>query len=445
MARWVTMKLRADQTGDRGLPMPLWLQGGLESAQAAIISALVVIAPIAAVWATSGFRETHLDVLARLAGQAWLVIHGVPLYLTTVAEGAAARPETGTLSLVPLGLTLIPFLLAWRAGRRLARASYTDQLWQALLGSWLVYAAFGVTTGFVCRTDDVEVFLWWAALFPLVPFALGMVIGARREAGSWSRLIGVDAVDWIARTSQHSRWAGSYLSSAAKAGFVALMAALALASALLAVDLFIHWNLVVAVYEGLDAGAVGGAGLTIAQLGFLPNLAVFALAWVSGSGFALGAGSQAGPLATAAGPLPSIPVLAAIPAGPLDYGVVALVVPVLAGVLAGWWFLREGENHFDEWLSIKVRVRWFTAAASTLVLGIIAGAAAGLLAGALAWIAHGSAGIGRLTDIGPNPLWTAVWVAAEACVGVVIGYAAGPWLERRQQLREADLGTAPSK
>ena len=32
----------------------------------------------------------------------------------------------------------------------------------------------------------------------------------------------------------------------------------------------------------------------------------------------------------------------------------ALVVPVLAGVLAGWWFLREGENHFDEWLSIKV-------------------------------------------------------------------------------------------
>ncbi len=38
-----------------------------------------------------------------------------------------------------------------------------------------------------------------------------MVIGARREAGSWSRLIGVDAVDWISRTSQHSRWAGSYL------------------------------------------------------------------------------------------------------------------------------------------------------------------------------------------------------------------------------------------
>ena len=423
--------------------MPLWLQGGLESAQAAVISALVVIAPIVAVWATSGFGSAGFDVLARLAGQAWLVIHGVPLYLTTVGEGSAARPETGTLSLLPLGLTLIPFLLAWRAGRRLARASYTDQLWQALLGSWLVYAGFGIATGFICRTEDVEVFLWWAGLLPLVPFGLGMVIGARREAGSWSRLIGVDAVDWIARTSQHSRWAGSYLASAAKAGFVAVIAALAISSALLAVDLFIHWNLVVAVYEALDAGPVGGAALTIAQLGFLPNLAVFALAWLTGSGFALGVGSQVGPLGTAVGPLPTIPVFAAIPSGPLDFGPVALVVPVLAGVLAGWWFLREGENHFDEWLSIKLRVRWLTAAASTLFLALIVGAAAGVLAAALAWLARGSAGIGRLSDIGPDPLWTAVWLAAEVGIGVVIGYAAGPWLERRQ-LRDAELGSAPS-
>ena len=436
------MKLRADQTGDRGIPMPLWLQGALESAQAAVISALVVLAPIVAVWATAGFQNNNFDALARLGGQAWLLIHGVPLHLTMVAGEAAAQPESGTLSLIPLGLTLIPFLLAWRAGRRLARASYTDQLWQALLGSWLVYGGFGMATGFVCRTDDVAIFLWFAGMLPLIPFGLGMVVGARREAGSWSRLIGVDAVDWIARTSQHSRWAGSYLGSAIKAGFVALMAALTMSAALLAVDLFIHWDRVIAVYEGLDAGAMGGAVLTIAQLGFLPNLAVFALAWTSGSGFALGVGSQAGPLGTAVGPLPSIPVFAAVPSGSLDLGFVALVVPALAGALAGWWFLREGENHFDEWLSIKLRIRWFTAAASTLVLGALIGVAAGAMAGGLAWFARGSAGIGRLTDIGPDPLGTSLWVAAEVGIGVVIGYAAGPWLERRQKLREADLEAA---
>ncbi|WP_091250942.1 DUF6350 family protein [Arthrobacter sp. ok909] len=433
------MKLRADQTGQRGLPMPLWLQGALESAQAAVISALVVAAPIVTVWATAGFQNSGFDLLARLAGQAWLLIHGVPLLLATAGAGSAAHPDSGTLSLIPLGLTLIPFLLAWRAGLRLARASYTDQLWQALLGSWLMYAGFGVATGFVCRTSDVGISLWSAALIPLIPFGLGMVVGARREAGSWSRLIGVDAVAWLSRTSQHSRWAGSYLGSAIKAGWVALMASLSMAAALLAVDLFIHWNLVVAVYEGLDAGAIGGAVLTIVLLGFLPNLVVFALAWISGAGFALGVGSAAGPLGTAVGPLPSIPVFAALPSGSLDFGFVALVVPALAGALAGWWFLREGENHFDEWLSIKVRARWFTAAASTLVLGAVIGSVAGLLAAGLAWLAGGSAGIGRLTEIGPDPLRTALFVAAEVGIGVVIGYAAGPWLERQQKLREADL------
>lgn len=439
------MKLRADQTGQRGLPMPLWLQGALESAQAAVISALVVVAPIVIVWATAGFQHDGFDVLARLAGQAWLLIHGVPLLLDTAGAGSAAQPESGTLSLIPLGLALIPFLLAWRAGRRLARASYTDQLWQALLGSWLAYAGFGIATGFVCRTADVGISLWAAAFIPLVPFGLGMVVGARREAGSWSRLIGVDAVAWLSRTSQHSRWAGSYLGSAIKAGSVALMASLAMSAALLAVDLFIHWNLVVAVYEGLDAGAMGGGVLTIVQLGFLPNLVVFALAWISGAGFALGVGSLAGPLGTAVGPLPSVPVFAALPAGSLDFGFVALVVPALAGALAGWWFLREGENHFDEWLSIKIRARWFTAAASTLVLGAVIGSVAGLLAAGLAWLARGSAGIGRLTEIGPDPLRTALFVAAEVGIGVVIGYAAGPWLERQQKLREADLETVSSR
>ena len=423
--------------------MPLWLQGALESAQAAIISALVVAAPILAVWATAGFLNGAPDALARLAGQAWLLIHGVPLLLDIAAVGAAApHPQSGVLSLTPLGLTLIPFLLAWRAGRRLARASYTDQLWQALLGSWLMYAAFGLTTGFICRTDDVGVGLWSAAFIPLIPVGLGMAIGARREAGSWSRLIGVDAVAWLSRTSQHSRWAGSYLGSAIKAGYVALMASLAMSCVLLAATFFIHWNLVITVYEALDAGAMGGAVLTIVQLGFLPNLAVFALAWISGAGVALGVGSQAGALATAVGPLPSIPVFAALPAGSLDFAVAALVVPVLAGTLAGWWFLREGENHFDEWLSIKIRARWFTATVSTLALGVMVGSVAGLLAAGLAWLASGSAGIGRLTEIGPDPLRTALFVAAEVGIGVVIGYAAGPWLERQQNLREADLETA---
>ncbi len=120
------------------------------------------------------------------------------------------------------------------------------------------------------------------------------------------------------RTSQHSRWAGSYLGSVLKAGFVAVMASLAMATALLAVDLLIPLEPRHRRLRGARRRPVGGAALTIAQLGYLPNLAVFALAWTSGSGFALGVGSHAGPLGTAVGPLPSIPVFAALPSGALE-------------------------------------------------------------------------------------------------------------------------------
>ncbi|WP_284977612.1 DUF6350 family protein [Arthrobacter sp. fls2-241-R2A-200] len=436
------MKLRADQTGNRGLPMPLWLQGGLEAAQAAFISAIVVVLPLLGVWATDGFQNRNVDFLARLAGQAWLLIHGVSLNLTQVNPGTVAQHGSGVLTLIPLGLTLIPFLLAWRTGRRLARASYTDQLWQAFLGALLVYGAFGIATGFVCRTPEVVINLWFAMTIPLIPFGLGIVVGARREAGSWSRLIGVDAVTWLARTSQHSRWAGSYVGSAIKAGFVAAVASVCLAAVLLAVTIVMHWTDIIAVYEGLKAGAMGGAVLTIAQLGFLPNLVFFALAWSSGAGFSLGVGSHVGPLGTAVGPLPAVPIFGALPAGQLDAGPMALALPVVAGILGGWWFLRAGENHFDEWLSIKIKARWFTAAVSTLFLGALVGAIAGALCGVAVWISRGSAGIGRLTEIGPDPIRTALWLATEVGLGVVIGYAVGPWLERRQKLREADLDHA---
>ncbi|WP_235781478.1 cell division protein PerM [Sinomonas notoginsengisoli] len=436
------MKLRSDQSGLRGLPMPLWLQGVAEAVQAIVISAALAIAPIVAVWAMGGLGPWAPEDVARLAGQAWLLAHGVPLELNmTSGTRDAAVPVLGTLSFVPLGLTVIPVLLAWRAGRRLARASYADTLWQGLAGAGGAYAAFAFATAFICRTPQVGVAMLAATLIPLVPVGLGLVVGARREAGSWTRLIGVDAVDWISRTGQYSRWAGSYAWAVVRAGFVALMSALALSSALLAGDLLGHWAEAVTVYEAVGADAVGGGAMTLAQLGYLPNLAVWTLGWASGAGVTLGTGSTAGALATAVGPLPPVPVLAAIPAGPLLYSPAALVVPVLAGLVAGWWFVREGEDHFDEWLAIKVRARWFSAPISALLLGVLVGVVVGALAGCLAWLTSGSVGVGRFTELGVSPAWMFVWVGAEAAVGACIGYALGPWLER-SRAEKAELADA---
>lgn len=409
--------------------MPLWLQGVLEFVQAALITAVAILVPIVAVWVSGGFADKTVDAILRLGGQAWLWIHGVPLTVQLAQGLNSSQLQSGLMTLTPLGLTLIPFFLCWRAGRRLARASYTDQLWQAMAGGLVAYAAMAIGTAFVTATEGVGTAGVPASLVALIPAALGLVIGARREAGSWGRLIGVDAAAWSAKTGQHSRWAGSYAWAGLKAGFVAAVAAAGLAALMLAVTLVVHWPAVISVYEQLDPGITGAAALTVLQLGYLPNLAIWSLSWVSGAGFSLGIGSSVGPLATSVGPLPAVPVLGALPPGQLQYGFVALIIPVAAGVLAGWWFLRAGENHFDEWLAIRVRVRWFSATVSTLTLAAIIGAVAGVLAGAAGWLARGSLGIGRLTEMGPNPLTMAAWVAAEVAVGAVIGYVLGPWLE----------------
>ncbi|WP_433123149.1 cell division protein PerM [Arthrobacter koreensis] len=415
--------------------MPLWLQGMFELGQAAVLSALVVILPLTGVWAANGFSDRDYASLARLSGQAWLLLHGVPLSLTFPAGTVGPEESGGLLSLIPLGLTLIPFFLCWRAGRRLARACYTDQLWQALLGALGTYALLGTAAAYFSANEDVSISLVAGGLIPLIPAGLGVIIGARMEAGSWVRLIGVDLTDWIARTSQHSRWAGSYLWAAIRAGVVGITAAIGLAAVLLVVALALSWAEIATVYQKLDAGIIGGIVVTVAQLGLLPNLVVWTLAWASGAGFSIGTGSIISPLETTVGPLPAVPILAALPSGQSEYAYAALLIPVAAGVLAGWWFLREGENHFDEWISIKINARWFTASVSTVCLGAVIGLVSGLLAAAAALIARGSLGIGRFVEIGPDPLWTGIWIAAEAAVGVVIGYAAGPWLERERSRR----------
>ena len=410
--------------------MPLWLQGVFELAQSAVISGLLVLVPLAAVWVAGGFADRTATGMLQLGGQAWLLIHGVPLEVTFAPADPDGVGATGILSIVPLGLTMIPFLLAWRAGRRLARASYSDQLWQALLGALGIYASVGGGVAYLCATAEATVPLAAGALIPLVSAGLGLVIGAYREAGAWSRLIGVDRAAWLAKTSQSSRWAGSYAWACLRSGFLALAVSLGLSALLLAVTFGLRWAEMAAVYQRLDAGIVGGSALTLAQLGFLPNLVVWTLSWASGAGFALGSGSTISPLTTSAGPLPAIPFLGAVPPGTLEYGLAALAIPILAGLLAGWWFFREGENHLDEWLEIKMEARWFTASLSTLAAAGLIGVTAGVAAGVVAWVSHASLGLGRLVDLGPNPLWVGLFIAAEVAVGAVVGYAAGPLLER---------------
>ena len=407
------------------VPMPLWLQGVVELILTALMSGVLVVAAMAAVWATNGFGGTEFSSVAAMSAHLWLLIHGVPLDLSAVF-GASA----GTMTLVPLGLSILPLLFCYRSGRRLARASYEGEFLIPVLSGSVTYALICSAVYGWASPSPKPLQVLNAALVPLGIVVVGLMWGGYREARSLSRMVGVDTAEQISQMSQYSRWAGSYAWAVVRAAVVAAVAFVGLGALLLALGILGGWSQVVATYQELHAGPVGDTAVTLLQLGFLPNLVIYAMAWSTGAGFAFGAGTSIGLTSSNAGSLPMLPILGGVPESLGSAGLLGLLVPVAAGAIAGWWFLREGEDHLDEWVALKVPFRPLSALLSSLALGVLTGLLTSLAALWLGWISYGSLGVGRFTEVGAEPLsfagHTALWVGLGVALGNLLSRALVP-------------------
>lgn len=398
------------------MPMPLWLQGVVELIVTALFSALAVFAAMSAVWATKGFGDMEFSSVVAMSAHLWLLIHGVPLDLAA-AFGASA----GTMTLVPLGLSILPLLLCYRSGRRLARASYEGEFLIPVLSGSVTYALISSAMYGWASPHPQPLQALNAALVPLGIVVAGLMWGGYREARSLSRMVGVDTAEQISQMSQYSRWAGSYAWAVVRAAVVAFVALIGLGAVLLGIGILAGWSQIVATYQELHAGAVGDTAVTLLQLGFLPNLVIYAIAWSTGAGFSFGAGTSVGLTSSDAGTLPMLPILGAVPESMGTFGLVGLLVPLGAGAIAGWWFLREGEDHLDEWVALKVPFRPLSALISAVALGVVTGILTSFGALWLGWISYGSLGIGRFTEVGAEPLTFAAHTALTVGAGVTFG------------------------
>lgn len=405
--------------------MPLWLQGVVELILTALMSGVLVVAAMAAVWATNGFGGTEFSSVAAMSAHLWLLIHGVPLDLSAVFDASA-----GTMTLVPLGLSILPLLFCYRSGRRLARASYEGEFLIPVLSGSVTYALICSAVYGWASPSPKPLQVLNAALVPLGIVVVGLMWGGYREARSLSRMVGVDTAEQISQMSQYSRWAGSYAWAVVRAAVVAAVAFVGLGALLLALGILGGWSQVVATYQELHAGPVGDTAVTLLQLGFLPNLVIYAMAWSTGAGFAFGAGTSIGLTSSNAGSLPMLPILGGVPESLGSAGLLGLLVPVAAGAIAGWWFLREGEDHLDEWVALKVPFRPLSALLSSLALGVLTGLLTSLATLWLGWISYGSLGVGRFTEVGAEPLsfagHTALWVGLGVALGNLLSRALVP-------------------
>ncbi|MDY6055743.1 DUF6350 family protein [Micrococcus sp.] len=406
----------------RPLPLPLWMQGAVEAFVAALTGLLVVVLPTLLVWVTGGFHAARIEEAVQVGAVLWLALHAAPVHVTAATTAVDQSAVSGTVWLVPWALTLLPLWLSWRAGRRLARASYRDQAWQALTGAVVVYALVGVAAALLPGAGRLSVSPVAGAVLPVLLFTVAALAGARREAGTWAHLIGVDLTEAIAARSQYERWAGSYAWSVVRGACVALASLAAMGALLAAGRVGVHWAQIVGVQQMVDAGPAGGLMIALLEVGYMPTFAVWAVAWAAGPGFRVGADSLYSAFGSHAASAPALPVLEALPVTWQSWHPFFLLVPVVAGVLAGWWLLREGENHLDDWLAARWERRWASLGASTAALAALTGLLVGLGSLVPLVLASGGLGVGSMAQIGPRVLATAAALGGWTALGCLVGY-----------------------
>jgi hypothetical protein len=209
-------------------------------------------------------------------------------------------------------------------------------------------------------------------------------------------------------------------------GAVGAVVLLAAAGALLvAVALAVRLPVAAEVADQLGLDLTGGLFSLLLLAAVAPNLVLLAASYLVGPGFAVGAGTVVSPAEVALGPLPSVPVLAALPPDGWAPGWLAglLAVPVVAGAVAAW---------------IAGRTLPTSSYRTGLLRGLGAGAAGAVLLAVLVAIAGGSIGPGRMAETGIGFFGLVGPALAALGLGGAAGGVLSAWWARRQG--DADAG-----
>jgi len=384
------------------------LFSALEAVIVVGVGLAIPLAPLTVMWGAAYGFAPDWTIFWRLSADVWLLGHGADLTVTlsdTVvkASGLSGAAAPFTIGIAPLGFALVTLLLGRRAGRRI------DETQHRLLGEIVAGAVFALLSVGITASagqPDARINVPEGIILPTLVFVIGLLLA--RPAADLRPL----AATWSAPIR-------STLMTSLRAGSAAAAMIATVASVIVAVVIFGSYAQIITLYENLHSGALGGVALTVGQLMFLPNLIIWAISWLIGPGFAIGAGSGVSPLGTTLGPIPSIPVFGALPQGDFTFAFIGLIVPILAGFLAGVLFrgapakLEPGaEDHG------AIRRGWMFATA----LGI--GVVGGVILGILAWASSGGIGPGRLQLAGPDPIAVGLWAALEIAVASLLGLLA---------------------
>ena len=390
----------------------------LEAAILVAISLGFVLVPLSLVWLLENNPDVDWLVAFRAAADFWLLSHGTGL---VVPEGEilGLLVPAFMVTLVPLGMTIWLARSFYNAGKRFLAAR---SLWPGWLGGALVYgaAALGISTA--AYDSTIYPVAWQGVFFPTILFLTFQILGS--VFGQPDEIFEGDVLD---QSPERDRIRGavnslrlklhwsirSIMGPAFRAGTAITVMLLMVSAFTVAVLIAISWIDITRLYESVQVSFLGAVVLTIGQLALIPNLVIYGAAWFTGVGFSIGAGSLISPLGSQVGPLPTIPILGALPVGQLEFGMVSIVVVLLAAFIATLAIRKSAD---------EIRFEFATAWTAAISLGLSIALVTALQMALLATIASGSAGPGRLVQVGVSPWLLALVIFVE--VGVVATLAA---------------------
>jgi hypothetical protein len=364
-------------------------------------------------WIAAPHPGLGLIGVVRTAAVLWLVGHHVAVQV----NGA------GRIGMLPLGLVALPGVLLWRAGRSVVRGHSVTELRQVLAAGLAVAVPYAALAGAlaVCSRSALA-----AASVPqalLASFVIALVaasFGAARALAPWAQLGSLMS----ARTRSVLAGSASALAVLAAAG--AMATALALAGDV---------HKFGAVYRLLNPGVVGAGLLLLAQLAYLPNAVLWAIAYMLGPGFAVGAGTVAAPTGSVLGQLPAFPLLAALPTGTHGSGpgwlaAAMLAFPYLAGAVGGLVAARLAPTAVLEAAPVR---------------GFCCGLLTGIVLGIGSAFAGGPLGDGRMAAVGPSAWQVALVAALEVGIAAAVAAGAANWWYVRRKYRPEAAAARPTR
>ncbi len=375
-------------------------RGALGAAFVVALGFVSIFALNVAIWLVEQNQGSTFQTVIQDTSRTWLGAHGVPLHFKASKLGSLKVPAY-VFDLIPLGFSILIGWAMYKSGRKLSGEKYLGFSWVGAIAAYLLVAVFLTSTAV---TKTVYVIQWQGVFIPTALFIALLIIGSvagypilfeDSEPSSLRERIRNFFIDLTDRLP----WALKPLvAPALRAGTAVVAAMTAVSAIMISVLLTLNWIEIVKLYQSLQLTFLGTLTVSSGQLALMPNLIAFVNSWLTGVGFSVGQGSLVSPLVTELGPLPAIPMLAALPVSSNSFGVVFILVPLLAAFLATLLV----KSHTEE-----LRFNYASTTSAAISLGLAIGLVAAVEMWILADFASGSIGPGRMTLIGTNP-----WIVA---------------------------------